>query len=57
VLQVQENVVGFDHEAAVKRNLTIVITIPAADLAYGSSVLPMVHEGIYSDTAKHLLSS
>jgi hypothetical protein len=30
----RENVVGFDHEAAVKRNLPIVSAITAVDLSF-----------------------
>ena len=51
------NVVGFDHEAAVKRNLPIVSAITAVDLLVGSSVLLVVHEGIYNETANHSLLS
>jgi hypothetical protein len=47
------NVVGFDHEAAVKRNLPIVSSISAADLPDGISVILIVHEYIYNDTANH----
>jgi phosphoserine aminotransferase len=47
------NVVGFYHEAAVKRNLPIVSTITAADLPYGISVILIVHKAIYNDTANH----
>ena len=32
------NVVGFDHEAAIKRNLPIVSAITALDLPNGSSI-------------------
>jgi hypothetical protein len=51
------NVVGFDHEAAVKRNLTIVSEITAVDLPDGISVLLIVCEAIYNDTASHSLLS
>jgi hypothetical protein len=51
------NVVGFDHEAAVKWNLLIVSAITAVDLPDGISVILIVHEGIYSDTANHSLLS
>ena len=51
------NVVGFDHEAAVKRNLPIVSGITTVDLPDGSSILLVVHEGIYNETAKHSLLS
>jgi hypothetical protein len=47
------NVVGFDHEAAVKRNCPIVSAITAVDLPDGISVILIVHEAIYSDTANH----
>jgi phosphoserine aminotransferase len=47
------NVVGFDHEAAVKRNLSIVSAITAVDLQDGTSVIIIVHEAIYNDTANH----
>jgi hypothetical protein len=54
------NVVGFDHEAAVKRNLPIVsaiTAITAVDLPDGISVNLIVHEAIYNDTANHSLLS
>jgi hypothetical protein len=51
------NVVGFDHETAVKRNLPIVSAITAVDLPDGISVILIVHEGIYNDTANHSLLS
>jgi hypothetical protein len=51
------NVVGFDHVAAVKRNLPIVSAITAVDLPDGISVLRIVHECIYNDTANHSLLS
>jgi hypothetical protein len=51
------NVVGFDHEAAVKRNLPIVSAITAVDLPGGISVLLIVHEAIYNVTANHSLLS
>jgi hypothetical protein len=37
------NVVGFDHEAAVKKNLPIVSAITAVDLPDGISVILIVH--------------
>jgi phosphoserine aminotransferase len=49
------NVVGFDHEAAVKRNLTIVSAITAIDLLDVISVILIVHEAIYTDTSNHSL--
>jgi hypothetical protein len=51
------NVVGFDHEAAVKRNLPIISAITAVDLPDGISVILTVHEAIYNDTANHSLLS
>jgi hypothetical protein len=51
------NVVGFDHEAAVKRNLSIVSAITAVDLPDGISVILTIHETIYNDTANHSLLS
>jgi hypothetical protein len=51
------NVVGFDHEAAVKRNLPIVSAITAVDLPDGISVIVIVYEAIYNDTANHSLLS
>jgi hypothetical protein len=53
----RSNVVGFDHEAVVKRNLPIFNAITAVDLPDGISVLLIVHEGIYNDTADHSLLS
>jgi hypothetical protein len=53
----RENVVGFDHEAAVKRNLPIVSAITAIELPYGVSLILIVHEPIYNDTANHSLLS
>jgi hypothetical protein len=47
------SVVGFDHEAAVQTNLSIVRAITAFDLPYGISALPIAHEGIYIDKANH----
>jgi hypothetical protein len=51
------NVVGFDHEAAVKRNLPIVCAITAVDLPDGISVILIIHEAIYNDTANNLVLS
>jgi hypothetical protein len=51
------NVVGFDHEAVVKRNLSIVSAITAVDLPDGISVILIVHEAIYNDSANHSLFS
>jgi hypothetical protein len=51
------NVVGFDHETAIKRNLPIVSAITALDLPNGQSFLLLVHEGIYDATSDHSLLS
>jgi hypothetical protein len=40
------NVLRFDHEATLKRNLPIVSAITAVDLPDGSSVILIVHEAI-----------
>jgi hypothetical protein len=45
------NVVGFDHEAAIKKNLT------AVDLPNGQSIQLVIHEAIYNDTSNHSLLS
>jgi hypothetical protein len=50
-------VVGFDHETAIKRNLPIVSAITAIDLTCGQSILLVIHEGIYNETAAHSLLS
>jgi hypothetical protein len=57
---IKANVVGFDHEAAVKWNTPIissVTSITSVDLPDGISVLIIVHEGIYNNTANHSLFS
>jgi hypothetical protein len=51
----RENIIGCDHEAAVKRNLPIVSAITEVDLPDGSFNLLVVHEGIYNDTGNHIL--
>jgi hypothetical protein len=51
------NVVGFYHEASVKRDHPIVSAITAVDLPDKISVILIVHEAIYNDTANHLLLS
>jgi hypothetical protein len=50
----RENLVGFDHEAAVKRNLSISAQSLQL-LPDGTSVLLLVHEGINNYTANHSL--
>jgi hypothetical protein len=61
VLSIHNNrrayVVQFDHEAAVKRNLPIVSTITSVDLPDRASLLLIVHEAIYNDTANYSLLS
>jgi hypothetical protein len=49
------NVVGFDHETAVKGNLPIVSAITAIDLPNGISVILVIHEATYNHTANHSL--
>jgi hypothetical protein len=50
------NVVGFDHEAAI-RNLPIVSAITAVNLQDEISVILIVHEVIYNNTDNHSLLS
>jgi hypothetical protein len=52
------NVVGFDHETAVNISIPIVSTgtaIPEIEIPERKSVLLIVHEAIYNDTANHSL--
>jgi hypothetical protein len=51
------NIVGFDHEAAVKRNPLKFNAITAVDLPGGISVILIVHENIYNDTGNHSMLS
>jgi hypothetical protein len=51
------NVVGFDHEAAVKRNLPIVSAITAVGLPDGISVILIVHEAIYNTMIHPIIHS
>jgi len=51
------NVVGFDHETAIKKNLPIVSAITTVDLPNGESILLIINEGIYNETANHSLLS
>jgi hypothetical protein len=51
------NVIGFDHEAAVKKNLPIASSITAVDLPNGQSILLVIHEAIHNDTSNHSLLS
>jgi hypothetical protein len=51
------NVVGFDHETAVKWNLPIVSAINAVELPDVISMLLIVHESINSYTDNHSLLS
>ena len=51
------NVVCFDHEDTIKRNLPIVSAITALDLPNGSSILLVVRECIYNETSNHSLLS
>jgi hypothetical protein len=45
------NLVFFDHEASGKTNPLIVSEITAVDLPDGISVILIVHEAIYNNTA------
>jgi hypothetical protein len=47
--------VGFDHETVIKQNLPIVSAMTAIDLPNGESILLVIHEGIYNETAAHSL--
>ena len=40
-----------DHKAAVERNLPIMSAITAVNLPDGTSILMVIHEGIYNETA------
>jgi hypothetical protein len=51
------NVVGFDHETAIKRNIPIVSAMTAIDVPSGESMLLVIHKGIYNETAAHSLLS
>jgi hypothetical protein len=51
------NVVRFDHETAVKRNLPKFSEITAVDLPDKISVILIVHEAIHNDTTNHSLLS
>jgi hypothetical protein len=51
----RENVAGFDHEAATERNLPIVSEVTTVDILDGTSVLLIIHSGIFNHTANHSL--
>jgi hypothetical protein len=51
------SLVGFDHETALKRNLSKVSGITAVDLPDRISVILIVHKSIYNDIANHSLLS
>jgi len=51
------NVVGFDHETAIKRNLPIISAVTAVDLPDGQSVLLVINEAIYNESSNHSLLS
>jgi hypothetical protein len=53
----RDNVVGFDHDAAIRGILPIVSVIAAVNHTYRISVLIVVHGGIYHDTTMHSLFS
>ena len=49
--------VSFDHDAAIKRHLSIVSAITALDFPNGSSILLVMHECINNETSNHSLLS
>jgi hypothetical protein len=51
------NVVGFDHEAAIKKNLPIVSSITTVDVPNRQSTLLVIHEAIHNGTSNHSLLS
>jgi hypothetical protein len=51
------NVVGFDHESAIKQNLPIFSAITALDLPNGQSVLLVIHVSIYNEASNQSLLS
>jgi hypothetical protein len=51
------NVVGFDHETAIKWNLPIVSSITSIDLPNGQSIILVIHEGKCNETSNHKLLS
>jgi hypothetical protein len=51
------NVIGCDHEIAVKRNLAIVGAISAIDFSDGTSILLVGHEVFYNNTENHSMLS
>ena len=51
------NVVGFNHETAIRRNLPILSAITALDLPNGQSIILVIHEGMYNETSNHTLLS
>jgi hypothetical protein len=53
----RENVVSFDNETAVKKNLPIVSAITTVDLPNGQSILLVIHEAMYNNTSNHSLLS
>jgi hypothetical protein len=51
------NVVGFDHETAVMKNLPIVSAITIVDLSHGQLILLVIHEAIHNKSSNHSLLS
>jgi hypothetical protein len=51
------NVVGLDHEAVVKKYLSIVSAIITVDLPKGQPVLLVIHEAIHNVTSNHSMLS
>jgi hypothetical protein len=51
------NVVGFDHETAIKGNIWTVSDMTTLDLPNSQSVLLAIHESMYNETSNHSLLS
>jgi hypothetical protein len=54
---IRANVVSFDHETAVKKNLPIVSDITRVDLPNGKSILMVIHKAIHNESSNHSLLS
>jgi hypothetical protein len=51
------SVIDFDHETVVKRNLPILTATTGLDFPDRTSILFVLHNGIYQNTANHSLLS
>ena len=51
------NIVGIDHEIALKKNLPIVSAITSADLPDRQYILLVINKDIHNETANHSFSS